>query len=71
MGFYFIIIFVQVRYLCNIFNINQLTMLKKILSTFVGTLCIAIGSVSAQFSHPISVGAGVGTSFNLTDMGNV
>ncbi|WP_313154665.1 hypothetical protein [Sphingobacterium multivorum] len=46
-------------------------MKKQFLSAVVGLFFLATGSVSAQFSRPISVGAGAGTSINLTDLGNV
>ncbi|WP_454879177.1 hypothetical protein [Sphingobacterium detergens] len=46
-------------------------MRKKLLCTFVGLFFLGILSVSAQFSRPISVGAGAGTTFNLTDLGNI
>ena len=52
-------------------NTNQLTMRKKLLCTSMGILCFAIGKVSAQFSRPISVGAGAGVAYNLTDLANV
>jgi len=71
LGFYFILIFITIRYGCNIFNTNQLTMRKKLLCTAVGISCFMIGTVSAQFSRPISVGAGAGIAYNLTDLANV
>jgi len=37
----------------------------------MGILCFALGKVSAQFSRPISVGAGAGVAYNLTDLANV
>jgi len=46
-------------------------MRKKLLCTSMGILCFAIGKVSAQFSRPISVGAGAGVAYNLTDLANV
>lgn len=46
-------------------------MKKQFLYTFVGLFLLSIGSVSAQFSRPISVGAGAGATINLTDLGNV
>lgn len=46
-------------------------MKKQLLYTFVGLFLLSIGSVSAQFSRPISVGAGAGATINLTDLGNV
>jgi len=61
----------MVRYDCNIFNTNQLTMRKKLLCISVGILGFMIGTVSAQFSRPISVGVGAGVAYNLTDLANV
>lgn len=46
-------------------------MRKKLLCTAIGMLGFMIGTVSAQFSRPISVGAGAGVSYNLTDLANV
>lgn len=46
-------------------------MRKKLLSTCVIFLWIALGTAFAQFSRPISVGAGAGSTFNMTDLGNV
>jgi len=46
-------------------------MTKILLSTFIGAFCLTTGTVSAQFSRPISVGAGAGSTFNMTDLGNV
>lgn len=46
-------------------------MRKKLLCTAVGILGFMIGTVSAQFSRPISVGAGAGVAYNLTDLANV
>lgn len=46
-------------------------MRKKILSIFIGTFFLTIGTVSAQFSRPISVGAGAGATISLTDLANV
>jgi hypothetical protein len=43
-------------------------MRKKLLCTFIGLVCLGIGAVSAQFSRPISIGAGAGASFGLTDL---
>lgn len=45
-------------------------MLKKLLCTFFVTLGLVIGTVSAQFSRPISLGAGAGGTFALTDLSN-
>ena len=46
-------------------------MRKKLLCTAIGILGFMIGTVSAQFSRPISVGAGAGVTYNLTDLANV
>jgi hypothetical protein len=46
-------------------------MRKKLLCTTIGVLCFMIGTVSAQFSRPVSVGAGAGVAYNLTDLANV
>ncbi|WP_343557290.1 hypothetical protein [Sphingobacterium sp.] len=46
-------------------------MTKKILGLFIGVSCLTIGTVSAQFSRPISVGAGAGATISLTDLANV
>lgn len=46
-------------------------MRKKLLSTFIGLFLFGIVAAYAQFSRPISVGAGAGATFNLTDLGNV
>lgn len=46
-------------------------MRKKLLCTAIGMFGFMIGSVSAQFSRPISVGAGAGVAYNLTDLANV
>ncbi|MGE8377608.1 MAG: hypothetical protein ACN6PN_04630 [Sphingobacterium sp.] len=46
-------------------------MRKKLLCTAVGIFGFMIGSVSAQFSRPVSVGAGAGVAYNLTDLANV
>lgn len=46
-------------------------MRKKLLCTFMGLFFLGIASVYAQFSRPVSVGAGAGAAFNLTDLGNV
>ncbi|MGJ1403303.1 hypothetical protein [Sphingobacterium siyangense] len=45
-------------------------MKKKLVCTFIGLLGIAMGTVSAQFSRPISIGAGAGGTFALTDLSN-
>src|SRR5690606_9322701 len=34
-------------------------------------LALMIGTASAQFSRPLSVGAGAGATYNLTDLANV
>ncbi|MDM1295924.1 outer membrane beta-barrel protein [Sphingobacterium sp. N143] len=44
---------------------------QQLLFTFLGIFCLTIGTVSAQFSRPVSVGAGAGVSYNLTDLANV
>lgn len=46
-------------------------MAKKLLFTFFTMLCLFIGHVSAQFSRPISIGAGAGATISLTDLANV
>ena len=46
-------------------------MKKLLLFSVIGLLCLIATSVSAQFSRPISVGAGAGGTINLTDLGNV
>jgi len=46
-------------------------MRKKLLCTALGVSCFMVGTVSAQFSRPISVGAGAGVTYNLTDLANV
>lgn len=46
-------------------------MRKKLLNVFIGFFLFGISAVSAQFSRPVSVGAGAGTTINLTDLGNV
>lgn len=38
---------------------------------FIGAFCLTGGTVSAQFSRPISVGAGAGATISLTDLANV
>lgn len=50
---------------------KYLSMKKQFLYAVVGLFFLTTGSVSAQFSRPISVGAGAGTAINLTDLGNV
>ncbi|WP_418359222.1 hypothetical protein [Sphingobacterium detergens] len=45
-------------------------MAKKLLFTFFVTLSLVIGTASAQFSRPISIGAGAGGTFALTDLSN-
>ncbi|WP_324758008.1 outer membrane beta-barrel protein [Sphingobacterium thalpophilum] len=44
---------------------------KKLLFTSLGALGLSIGTASAQFSRPVSVGAGAGVAYNLTDLANV
>ncbi|MCW8310869.1 outer membrane beta-barrel protein [Sphingobacterium sp. InxBP1] len=44
---------------------------KKLLFTFLGAFGLSIGAASAQFSRPVSVGAGAGVAYNLTDLANV
>ena len=46
-------------------------MKKLLFFSVIGLLCLIATSVSAQFSRPISVGAGAGGTVNLTDLGNV
>jgi len=46
-------------------------MRKKLLFTLLAILCFKIGTLSAQFSRPVSVGAGAGATYNLTDLANV
>lgn len=46
-------------------------MKKLLFFSVIGLLCLIATSVSAQFSRPISVGAGAGGTINLTDLGNV
>jgi hypothetical protein len=46
-------------------------MTKKILGLFIGVSCLTIGTASAQFSRPISVGAGAGATISLADLANV
>lgn len=46
-------------------------MKKILLFSFIAVCCLISSSVSAQFSRPISIGAGAGGTFNLTDLGNV
>ncbi len=46
-------------------------MTKKLFCTLFGALFLAIGTLSAQFSRPISVGAGAGATISLTDLANV
>jgi hypothetical protein len=57
--------------ICNTLNTNQHTMKKKLLYTFIGLACLSIGKLSAQFSRPVSIGAGAGVAYNLTDLANV
>ncbi|WP_293956133.1 MULTISPECIES: hypothetical protein [unclassified Sphingobacterium] len=46
-------------------------MKKLLLLSVTVSFCILCSSVSAQFSRPVSIGAGAGGTINLTDMGNV
>lgn len=46
-------------------------MKKLLLFSFIASCCLICSSVSAQFSRPVSIGAGAGGTINLTDMGNV
>ncbi|MFE2861273.1 hypothetical protein [Sphingobacterium multivorum] len=46
-------------------------MKKLLLFSFIAVCCLISSSVSAQFSKPVSIGAGAGGTFNLTDLGNV
>jgi len=46
-------------------------MINKLLLTSLGALGLTLGTVSAQFSRPVSVGAGAGVAYNLTDLSNV
>ena len=55
----------------NTSSLNILSMKKQYLYTLFVALLLTIGSVSAQFSRPISIGAGAGATINLTDLGNV
>lgn len=45
-------------------------MMKKILTSFVVIAGLAIGTATAQFSRPISIGAGAGVSYGLADLKN-
>lgn len=46
-------------------------MSKKLIYTFTGLIFLGMGTVTAQFSRPVSVGAGAGVAYNLTDLANV
>ncbi|MDF2849841.1 MAG: hypothetical protein K0S31_526 [Sphingobacterium multivorum] len=46
-------------------------MTKKLFFTLFGVIFLMIGKLSAQFSRPISVGAGAGATISLTDLANV
>jgi len=46
-------------------------MKKLLLFSFIAVCCLISSSVSAQFSKPVSIGAGAGGTINLTDLGNV
>jgi len=57
-------------YIYNIYIlINKMS--KKLIYTFTGLIFLGMGTVSAQFSRPVSVGAGAGVAYNLTDLANV
>lgn len=44
--------------------------MKKLFTTFIILICLRIGAVQAQFSRPISIGAGAGVAYGLTDLKN-
>lgn len=44
--------------------------MKKLFTTFMLITSLAIGSATAQFSRPITVGAGAGVAYGLADLGN-
>lgn len=46
-------------------------MKKLLIFSFIGILFLTSLTASAQFSKPLSVGAGAGSTINLTDLGNV
>ncbi len=46
-------------------------MKKLLFFSFIAVCCLISSSVSAQFSKPVSIGAGAGGTINLTDLGNV
>lgn len=46
-------------------------MTKKTFCTLFGILFLTIGTLSAQFSRPISIGAGAGPTISLADLANV
>lgn len=46
-------------------------MKKLLIFNLIGILFLTGLTASAQFSRPISIGAGAGATFNLTDLGNV
>lgn len=46
-------------------------MKKQICYAIIGLSFLAAKTATAQFSRPVSVGAGAGAAFNLTDLGNV
>lgn len=52
-----------------IFN-QSIHIMKKLLLTLTLFTCLGIGSVSAQFSRPITIGAGAGVAYGLADLGN-
>ncbi|MEN5058441.1 outer membrane beta-barrel protein [Sphingobacterium kitahiroshimense] len=45
-------------------------MSKKLLFILVGAFCLTAGSATAQFSRPISIGAGAGATFSMVDLKN-
>lgn len=46
-------------------------MKKLLIFSFIGILFLTGLTASAQFSKPLSVGAGAGSTINLTDLGNI
>lgn len=44
--------------------------MKKLFATFIVIMSLAIGTVSAQFSRPITIGAGAGVTYGLADLKN-
>ena len=43
-------------------------MMKKLFATFIVIMSLAIRTVSAQFSRPITIGAGAGVTYGLADL---